>query len=234
MAYELRDKLGQGAPGLGRHQRRQLLLRAVEPLGGGRLARPQGGRGRARAGARVARHRASPAGSEAPRPGGAPHRAERRRIGRLRLSRDRHRPRARLRRDRGAGARGKHPVGLPDRSRAQSQDRGRRPGRQPGPGGDRRGAGRLLLRPGLRVRLHPRQGAARRQGPRPGADDLRHLRALHRPSRPRRRRRHQGPARERAAPAPHQVDLQRPRRQGRARADPRLRDRRGRQRRTRP
>ncbi len=40
-----------------------------------------------------------------------------------------------------------------------------------------------------------------------------------------------GPARERAAPAPHQVDLQRPRRQGRARPHPRLGDRRRRQRR---
>ena len=47
------------------------------------------------------------------------------------------------------------------------------------------------------------------QNPRPGADDLRHRRALYRPSRPRRRRRHQGHARKRDARAPHQVDHQR-------------------------
>ena len=118
----------------------------------------------------------------------------------------------------GLGPEAQHPVGLPGRPRAEGQGRRRRAGREPGPGDHRRGAGRVLLRPGLRIRLHPRQGAARRQGARPGADDLRHLRALYRPSRPRRRRRHQGPARERDAPAPHQVDHQRQRRQGRARA----------------
>ena len=42
-------------------------------------------------------------------------------------------------------------------------------------------------------------------------------RALYRPSRPRRRRRHQGPARERAARASHQMDHQR---QGRRRSSP--------------
>ena len=51
--------------------------------------------------------------------------------------------------------------------------------------------GRLLLRSGVRVRLHPRQGAARREGTGPGADDLRHVRALHRSPRARWRRRHQ-------------------------------------------
>ena len=57
------------------------------------------------------------------------------------------------------------------------------------------------------------------QGARPRADDLRHVRALYRPSRPRRRRRHQGPARKRDARAPHQVDCERPGRQGRTRQD---------------
>ena len=52
--------------------------------------------------------------------------------------------------------------------------------------------------------------AATPQGPRPRADDLRHLGTLYRASRPRRRRRHQGAARERDARASHQVDHQRP------------------------
>ena len=63
----------------------------------------------------------------------------------------------------------------------------------------------------------------RTQDPRPRADDLRHLRALYRPSRPRRRRRHQGHARRRDARASHQVDHERSREEGRGRQD----DRRG-------
>ena len=48
----------------------------------------------------------------------------------------------------------------------------------------------------------------KRRHPRPRADDLRHAGALYRPSRPRRRRRHQGSARERDARTPHQMDHQ--------------------------
>ena len=171
------------------------------------MARPQGGRGRTRAGAEVARHRASPAGREA--------RSTRRSAASssttaASLAYDylviATGPELAFDEIEGLGPEANTQSVCHDRPRAQGEDRGRRAGRQSRPGGHRRGAGRLLLRPGLRVRLHPRQGAARRQGARPGADDLRHLGALHRPSRPRRRRRHQGPARERAAPAPHQVD----------------------------
>jgi sulfide:quinone oxidoreductase len=50
----------------------------------------------------------------------------------------------------------------------------------------------LLLRPGLRVRHDHGYRPAPAQDPRQGADDLRHRRALHRPPRPRRRRRLQG------------------------------------------
>ena len=78
-----------------------------------------------------------------------------------------------------------------------------------GSGGDWRGARRLLFRSRLRVHVHSRNRTAPAQDPRPGADDLRHFRTLHRPSRPRRRRRHQRPARRRIARASHQMDDQR-------------------------
>ena len=94
----------------------------------------------------------------------------------------------------------------------------------------RRGAGRLVLRPGLRVHVHRRDGAASSQDPRPGADDLRDGGALHRPPRPRRRRRHQGAARERVARTPHQVDDQRADQESRRRQDDRRRGRRRRRR----
>ena len=77
------------------------------------------------------------------------------------------------------------------------------------PGRDRRGAGRVLLRPGLRVRLYPRHRTAQAPDARPRADDLRHRRALYRPSRARWRRRHQGAHGERVPQPPHQVDHQR-------------------------
>ena len=63
--------------------------------------------------------------------------------------------------------------------------------------------------PAYEFALHPRDRAAPPQDPRPRADDLRHRRALYRPSRPRRRGRHQGPARKRDAREAHQVDHQR-------------------------
>ncbi len=110
----------------------------------------------------------------------------------------------------------------------EGQGRLRRAGQAAGPDRRRRGAGRLLLRPGLRIRLHSRHGAAPRPQARPGADDLRHPGTLYRPSRPRRRRRHQGPARERHARAAHQVDHQRQGEEGRSRQDVRRGGRRGR------
>ena len=63
--------------------------------------------------------------------------------------------------------------------------------------------------PAYEFTVHSRDRAAPPQDPRPGADDLRDRRALYRPSRSRRRGRHQGPARKRDARAPHQVDDQR-------------------------
>ncbi len=58
----------------------------------------------------------------------------------------------------------------------------------PGPDRRRRGPGRVVLRAGLRIRVHHGNGPAPAQASRPGADDLRHRGALHRPSGPRRRR----------------------------------------------
>ena len=155
-----------------------------------------------------ARHRALPAGRQRARRGGQVDRTDGRLDSRLRLPRHRHRPRARLRRDRRLRARAEHAVGVPHRPCDAGQAGLRRAGRKSRPGGDRRGAGRLVLRAGLRIRLHPRKGAARRQGARPRADDLRHLRTLYRPSRARRRRRHARAARKRHARPPHQMDHQ--------------------------
>ena len=60
-----------------------------------------------------------------------------------------------------------------------------------GAGGHRRDAGGQLLRPGLRVRVHPRHRPAPAQAAPQGADHLRHHRAVHRPPRAGRRRRQQ-------------------------------------------
>ena len=91
--------------------------------------------------------------------------------------------------------------------------RGARPDRR------RCGTGRIVLRPGLRVRLHPRYRVAKASYPRPRSDDLRDVGTLHRPPRPRRRRRYQGPARERDARPPHQMDHECARHRGRTRQD---------------
>jgi NADPH-dependent 2,4-dienoyl-CoA reductase/sulfur reductase-like enzyme len=98
----------------------------------------------------------------------------------------------------------------------------------PGPGRRRRRAGCFLLRPGLRVRHDHGHRPAPPQDPRQGADDLRHRRALHRPPRPGRRRRFEGPDGIGDARAPHQVDLQCQDHQGRGRQDVRHRAQRGR------
>ena len=142
----------------------------------------------------------------------------------------RHRTRPRLRRDPRARPERQHPVDLPYRSCREGEACRRRAGQVRRPGRHRRRPGRLLLRPGLRIRLHSRHRPSPRQDARPGADDLRHARALYRASRPRRRRRHQGAAGERPSRASHQMDHQRQGDQGRARQDVRRGGRRQRRR----
>ena len=119
----------------------------------------------------------------------------------------------------GLGPRRPYPIDLPRRSRLACEGGLREACRQSGAGRDRRRAGRVLLRAGLRVPVHPGNRAAPPQAARPRAHDLRHLRALYRPSRPRRRRRHQGPARKRDARKARQVDHQCPREERRAGQD---------------
>ena len=96
----------------------------------------------------------------------------------------------------------------------------------PGPDRRRRGAGRFLLRSRLRVRVHHGNRPAPAQAARPRADDPRHRRAVHRPSRPRRGRGFEVDARIGAARQAHQVDLQRQGDEGRSRQDARDRARR--------
>ena len=232
MAYEMKAKLGPSDRADRSQSRRPLLVRAVQSLGRGRLAEARGDRRRARP--RSSPSAASSCGRKAP---SRVHPRENRielndgYVARLRLSDHRHRTRPRLRRDPGPRPERQHPVDLPYRSRREGEglpstrwSRSRRPGRH------RRRPGRLLLRAGLRIRLHPRHRPSPRQEARPGADDLRHARALYRAPRPRRRRRHQGPARKRAARAAHQMDHQRQGDQGRARQDVRRGSRRQRRR----
>ena len=88
----------------------------------------------------------------------------------------------------------------------------------PRPDRRRRRAGRLVLRAGLRVRVHHGHRPAPAQDPRPGADDVRDRRAVHRPPRPGRRRRLEGDARVGDARQAHQVDHQRQGDEGRGRA----------------
>ena len=118
----------------------------------------------------AAQGRALPdAGRTARRSAGAPDRTERRRDSRLRLSGDRHRPGSRLRRDRGPRAERPHPVDLPYRSRRAGARRVRGVLQEPRPDRGRRGAGRIVLRPGLRIRLHPGHRTAQAADPRPRA-----------------------------------------------------------------
>ena len=219
MAYEMKDKM-----------RPQDKLTVVtkdpiyhfvpsNPVGRGRLALPPGGRGRSRPDVGQARHRLQAGAGGQGVPQREPPGARRRFGDPLRLSRHRHRSRARLRRDRRPRPRRQHVVDLPHRPRAEGGRQLRGILQESRADRHRRGAGRLVLRPGLRVHLHPRDRTPPPPYPRPRADDLRHRRALHRPSRPRRRRRHQGPARKRNARAPHQVDHQRAGEEGRAGQD---------------
>jgi hypothetical protein len=90
---------------------------------------------------------------------------------------------------------------------------------EPRPGGHRRDAVGQLLRPGLRVRLHPGHRPAQAQAAPQGAHHLRHQRALHRPPGPGRRGRQQVDAGVRAAQPRHEVDHQRQDHQGRGRQD---------------
>ena len=146
--------------------------------------------------------RTGPCGGE---PGGTDRRGERG----LRLPGDRHRPRSGVRRDPRLRAGGPHRLDLPDRPRRAGAHRVRGVLRRSRPDRGGRGAGRLLLRAGVRIRLYPRYRTAQAQAARPGADDLRDRRTLYRPSRPRRRRRHQVADGKRVPQPPHQMDHQR-------------------------
>ena len=101
----------------------------------------------------------------------------------------------------GLGPRGLHPIDLPHRSRREGGRSSRPSARIAGPDHHRRGAGRLVLRSGLRIHVHsskPNSGGARSVTAFRSPSSRR---ALHRPSRPRRRRRHQGPSGKRDARA---------------------------------
>ena len=163
-------------------------------------------------------HRLHPGRRQARASGREPDRTGRRQQHRLRLPGHRHRPEAGLRRSRGPGPE------AATRSSICHVDHAVEAGKaweqfvkDPGPDRRRRRAGRFLLRPGLRVRHDHGHRPAPAQDPRQGADDLRHRRTLHRPPRPRRRRRLQGHDGIGAARPAHQVDLQR---QGRPRSRP--------------
>ena len=147
MAYEMKDKLGPRRHAHGRQSRHDLLLRPVQPVGRGRLARS------ARTSPSSWRRSSAKRGI-ALRPEGARrvHPEENRielndgSFARLRLSHHRHRAGPRLRRDRRARPGGQHPVDLPRRPRRE----GARPPstrllKKPGPDRHRRRAGRLLL-----------------------------------------------------------------------------------------
>ena len=150
-------------------------------------------------------------GAQRVQPDGKPRRTWGRHFDRLRLSGHRHRSGARLRRDSGPRPDG-HTQSICHVDHA-SRRQGRRSKSLPqsGSGRDRRSARRFLLWPGLRIPVHPGNRAATPQASRPRTDDLRYLRTLYRPSRARRGRRHQGPARKRDAREAHQMDHQRPR-----------------------
>ena len=179
-------------------------------MGGGRLAQAGGhpggcGRAAARKGHRV--HRGTGRSGAGRRKPGAPD--GRPRAG-LRLPGDHHRAATGLRRSAGPGPGGGFTQSIcTDAARAAGLASLPEIPRAPGPDRDRRGAGRELLRPRLRVRDDRRCRPAQAQAARPGADDLRHQRAVHRPHGPGRRRRFQGADGIGAAPAPHQVDHQR-------------------------
>ncbi len=113
---------------------------------------------------------------------------------RLRLPGHRDRAGPGLRRDRRARPGRAHAVDLPCRPCRADAARVRGVVPRARADRDRRGAGRVLLRPGLRVRLYPRHRTAQAPAARSRADDLRHVGALYRPSRARWRRRHQGAA----------------------------------------
>ena len=169
----------------------RLPVRPVQPLGGGQLAHPRDIKVEWR---RCARkdidHHLQPAKRVHPEQSRSNWRTAARG---LRLPGHRHRPQAGLRRSGRPGPQGPH-------SRSATWTTPRRPRNwddfveRSRPHRRRRGAGRLLLRPGLRIRHDHGHRPAQPQDPRQGADDLRHLRALHRPSGPGRSGRLQGPA----------------------------------------
>ena len=212
MAYEMRELARRDDTVTVVSNSPRFQLRPQQSVGRGQLADAEGHRDRHRPGAQAQGHRLRPGRRETRAPGREPDRAGRRQQHRLRLPGDRDRPEARVRRGPRPGARDRrrpHAVGLPRRSRGRGG--AALAGVRRGPGADRRrrGAGGVVLRPGLRVRDDHGHRPAAPQDPRQGADDLRHRRAVRRPPRPRRRRRLEGPARVGDARAPHQVDLQR-------------------------
>ena len=127
----------------------------------------------------------------------------------IRLSGDRDRPEARLRRSRRTGADGEHAVRLPCRSRGVAGDRWEEFCKNPGPMVVGAVQGASCFGPAYEYALTVGRRSAQAQDPRSRADHLRHLRALYRPSWPRRRRRHQGHARIGHARSRHQMDHQR-------------------------
>jgi hypothetical protein len=203
-----RTRQGQG----GHHRRRrghQVQLHAVEPLGRRGLAQAGRHSGRCTHASGEEGHRLRSRRCRTRRAGIEPGRAARRTHARLRLSGHRHRPAPGLRRSAGTRSVRAYAIDLHHRTCPDGLGRVRAVPERPWTDRDRRRTGRQLLRSGLRVRDDPRRRSAQAQAARPRADDLCDQRTLCGPHGPRRRRRFQGAARIRAAPAPHQVDHQR-------------------------
>ena len=119
----------------------------------------------------------------------------------------------------GLGPERPHPVDLSRRSRRRKpSERSKRSAANPGPIVVGAVQGASCFGPAYEFAVHPRYRAAPAQAARPRADDVRDAGALYRPSRSRRRRRHQGPARKRDARPAHQVDHQCARRRRSSRA----------------
>ncbi len=103
---------------------------------------------------------------------------------RLRLPRHHDRPEAGIRGSAGSRSLGIHAVRLHAWARAAGLGEIPAVRAGAGPDRDRSGAGRELLRPGVRIGDDPRHRPAPPQDPRPRADDLRHRRTVHRPHGP--------------------------------------------------
>ena len=186
-------------------------------MGGGRLARAGGDRGRPRARHAAQGHRLPPEAARrvhARRTGSSSRTARSLDYDYLVVATG---PELAFDEIEGLGPRAtRNPICHVDHAAADA--RGVRPAlRRPGPRHHRRGAGRVVLRARPTSSPSSWRPSCAAQGARQGADDLRDARALYRPSRPRRRGRHQGAARKRDARPAHQVDHQR---EGRRRSSP--------------